>query len=70
MMSFLRRVAVKPDMAVKKEWVAKCAGPRQYGDGRYDGANTMIKTIQHFAEADPTPLLEIRLSERLSTYYA
>ena len=31
---------------------AKCAGPLQYGVGRPDGANTMIKTIQYLAEAD------------------
>ena len=39
-------------MAAKKESVAKCAGPSQYGVGRPDGANTMIKTIQYLAEAD------------------
>ena len=39
-------------MAAKKESVAKCAGPLQYGVGRPDGANTMIKTIQYLAEAD------------------
>ena len=40
-------------MAAKKESVAECAGPLQYGVGRPDGANTMIKTIQYLAEADP-----------------
>ena len=52
MMSFLRRLALKSVMAAKKESVAKCAGPLQYGVGRLDGANTMIKTIQYLAEAD------------------
>ena len=52
MMSFLRRLALKSVMAAKKESVAKCAGPLQYGVGRPDGANTMIKTIQYLAEAD------------------
>ena len=56
MMSFLRRLALKSVMAAKKESVAKCAGPLQYGVGRPDGANTMIKTIQ-FAEADPSRVL-------------
>ena len=50
MMSFLRRLALKSVMAAKKESVAKCAGPLQYGVGRPDGANTMIKTIQYLAE--------------------
>ena len=49
MMSFLRRLALKSVMAAKKESVAKCAGPFQYGVGRPDGANTMIKTIQYLA---------------------
>ena len=31
MMSFLRRLALKSVMAAKKESVAKCAGPLQYG---------------------------------------
>ena len=44
-------------MAAKKESVAKCAGPFQYGVGRPDGANTMIKTIQYFAEADNSRVL-------------
>ena len=52
MMSFLRRLALKSVMAAKKESVAKCAGPLQYGVGRPDGANMMIKTIQYLAEAD------------------
>ena len=43
MMSSLRRLALKSVMAAKKESVAKCAGPLQYGVGRPDGANTMIK---------------------------
>ena len=44
-------------MAAKKESVAKCAGPFQYGVGRPDGANTMIKTIQYLAEADNSRVL-------------
>ena len=58
MMSFFRRRALKSVMAAKKESVAKCAGPLQYGVGRPDGANTMIKTIRYLAEADsvlPSP---------------
>ena len=54
MMSFLRRLALKSVMTAKKESVAKCAGPLQYGVRRPDGANTMIKTIQYLAEADPS----------------
>ena len=57
MMSFLRRLALKSVMAVKKESVAKCAGPLQYGVRRPDGANTMIKTIQYLAEADNSRVL-------------
>ena len=52
MMTFLRRLALKSVMEAKKESVAKCAGPLRYGVGRPDGANTMIKTMQYFAEAD------------------
>ena len=54
MMSFLRRLALKSVMAAKKELVAKCGGPLQYGVGRPHGANTMIRTIQHLADVDPT----------------
>lgn len=57
MMSFLRRLALKSVMSAKKESVAKCAGPFQYGVGRPDGANTMIKTIQYLAEADSSRVL-------------
>ena len=57
MMSFLCRLALKSVMAAKKESVAKCAGPFQYGVGRPDGANTMIKTIQYLAEADNSRVL-------------
>ena len=57
MMSFLRRLALKSVMAAQKESVAKCAGPLQYGVGRPDGANTMIKTIQYLAEADVSRVL-------------
>ena len=57
MMSFLRRLALKSVMAAKKESVAKCAGPLQYGVGRSDGANTTIKTIQYLAEADNSRVL-------------
>ena len=56
-MSFLRRFALKSVMAAKKESVAKCAGPLQYGVGRPDGANTMMKTIQYLAEADNSRVL-------------
>ena len=44
-------------MAAKKTSVAKCEGPLQYGVGRPDGANTMIKTIQCLAEADNSRVL-------------
>ena len=57
MMSFLRRLALKSVMTATKESVAKCAGPLQYGVGRADGANTMIKTIQYLAEADTSRVL-------------
>ena len=57
MMSFLRRLALKSLTAAKKESVTKCAGPFQYGVGRPDGANTMIKTIQYLAEADNSRVL-------------
>ena len=75
MMSFLRRLALKSVMAAKKESVAKCAGPLQYGVGRPDGANTMIKTIQYLAEADNTRVLvavDLKgcLPERLSKSHA
>ena len=40
-------LVLKSVMAAKRESVAKCAGPLQYGVGRPDGANTMIKTIQY-----------------------
>ena len=56
-MSFLRRRALKPVVAAKKESVAKCAGSIQYGVGRSDGANTMIRTTHYLAEADPTGVL-------------
>ena len=56
MMSFLRRLALKSVRAAKNESVAKCAGPLQYGVGRPDGANTMIKTIQYLAEAEPSKM--------------
>ena len=57
MMSFLRRLALKSVMAAKNESVVKCAGPLQYGVGRPDGANTIIKTIQYLAEADSSRVL-------------
>ena len=57
MMSFLRRHALKSVMAAKKESVDKRAGPLQYGVGRPDGAITMIKIIQYFAEADNSRVL-------------
>ena len=61
MMSFLRRIALKSVMAAKKESVAKGAGTWQYGVGRPDGANTMIKTIQYLAEADSRVLVALEL---------
>ena len=57
MMSFLRRLALKSVMAARRESVAKCAGPLQFGVGRPDGPNTMIKTIQYLAEADTSRVL-------------
>ena len=57
LMSFLRRLALKSFMTAKKESVAKCAGPLQYGVGRPDGADTMIKTVQYFAEAGSSRVL-------------
>ena len=57
MMSLLHRLALKSVMAAKRKSVAKCAGPLQYGVGRPDGANTMIKTIQYLAEADNSRVL-------------
>ena len=57
MMPFLRRRAVKSVMAAKKEPVAKFAGPLQFGNGRPDAANTMIKTIQYLAETDRSRVL-------------
>ena len=56
-MSFLCRLALKSVMAAKKESVAKCAGPLQYGVGRPESANTMIKTIQYLADADNSRVL-------------
>ena len=57
MMSFLRRLALKSVMAAKRESVAKCVGALEYGVGRPDGANTMIKTIPYLAEADTSQVL-------------
>ena len=51
------QTSLKSVMAAKKESVAKCAGPLQYGVGRPDGANTMIKTVQYLAEADNSRVL-------------
>ena len=69
MMSFLRRLVLKSVMAAKKESVAKCAGPLQYGVGRLDGANTMIKTIQYLAEADNSRVLvALDVSRRAMLY--
>ena len=53
----MRALALKSVMAAKKESVDKCAGPLQYGVGRPDGANTIIKTIQYLAEADNSRVL-------------
>ena len=57
MMFFLCRLALKSVMAAKMESVAKCAGPPQYGVGRPEGANIVIKTIQYLAEADSCRVL-------------
>ena len=43
-------------MAAKKDPVANCAGPLQYGVGRPDGAN-IIRTSQYVAEADSSRFL-------------
>ena len=59
MKSFFRRLALKSVMAAKKESVAKCAGPFQYGVGKPDGANTMIKTIKYLAETDNSRVLVV-----------
>ena len=56
----LSRLALKSVRAAKKDSVAKCAGPLQYGVGRPDGANTMINTIQFLAEADNSRVLVAR----------
>ena len=69
MMSFLLRLALKSVMAAKKESVAKCAGPLQYGVGRPDGANTMIKTIQYLAEADNSRVLPKCVSQSNAVQY-
>ena len=44
-------------MTAKKESVAKCAGPLQYGVGPPDGAKTINKKIQYLAEADSSRVL-------------
>ena len=57
MMSFLRRLALKRVIATKKPSVMAAAGTLQHGVGCLDGANQMSKSIQYFAEADPTRVL-------------
>ena len=57
MMSFLRRLALKAVIAAKKPSVLAAAGTLQHGVGWQDGANKMVKSIQHFAEANPTRVL-------------
>ena len=57
MMSFLRRLALKAVVAAKKPSVLAAAGTLQRGVGWQDGANKMIKSIQYFAEVDPTRVL-------------
>ena len=58
MMPFLRRLALKSVMAAKKESVAKCAGPLQYGVSTTGGCQHHdIKTVQYLAEADPSRVL-------------
>ena len=56
-MSSLHSLALESVTAAKLESVVKCAGLLQYGVGRPDGANTMIKTIQYLAEADSSRVL-------------
>ena len=57
MMSFLRRLALKAVIAVKKTSITDAVGPLQHGVGCKDGANKMIKSIQYFAEADQCRVL-------------
>ena len=52
-MSFLRRLALKAIIAAKKPSIMAAAGPLQHGVG----ANKMIKSIQHFAEADQSRVM-------------
>ena len=49
---FLRRLALKALMAVKRQSVTTAVGTLQYGVGAKDGASRMIKTIQQRAEDD------------------
>ena len=54
MMSFLRRLGI---IAARKPSVMDAAGPLQHGVGCQDGTNKMIKSMQYFAEADPSRVL-------------
>ena len=49
---FLRRLALKALMAVKRQSVTTAVGDLQCGVGAKDGASRMIKTIQQRAEVD------------------
>ena len=49
---FLRRLALKALMAVKRQSVTTAVGDLQHGVGAKDGASRMIKTIQQRAEVD------------------
>ena len=57
MMSFLRRLVLKAVIAAKKPSVMAAAGTLQHGVGCQDGANKMFKSVQYFAEADPSRIL-------------
>lgn len=50
--SFLRRLALKALITVRRGTVREAVGPHQYGVGAKDGANCLIKTIQCATEAD------------------
>ena len=56
-MSFLRRLAPKAVIAAEKPSVLAAAGTLQHGVGCQDGANKKIKSIQYYADADPTRVL-------------
>ena len=55
--SFLRRLALKTVMKLKKHVVADVVGKLQYGVGMKDGANKLIKCIQVLGQTDDTRVL-------------